>query len=330
MLAPMGVAVVRRWLAAAALLTVAACGGQEAGSPAPDAGPGPTPGGATSEVPPRGAPTPRPMASDGPLVPEEVTSMLATMSPSPGGPPPRSRRLLGADLSWPQCPEGMGIPEKRTQGQPLPTDAAEFWVIGLTNSPSFTVNPCLAEQVALARDRGLLVAAYAIVSFPDRRTVRALGDHGPFDGSTRLGALRNVGYQAALFNVASMADAGLPSPIVWVDVEPVPSFPWSGEPVANAAVVQGTLRGYRDSGLRTGFYSLPSLWRQVVGSARFGGPEWRAAGETSMAEALRRCRDDWAFQGGPGVMGQWVEDDRDRNVTCPGRIRDPARWFHQF
>lgn len=270
------------------------------------------------------------MTSDGPLVPSEVTSLLATMTPSAEPSRPAPRRLFGADLSWPQCPKGMGIPEKRTQGQPLPTDAAEFWIIGLTNSPSFTVNPCLADQVALARDRGLLVAAYAIVSFPDDRTVRELGDDGPFDGGMRLGRLRNVGYQAALFNLASMAEAGLPSPIVWVDVEPVPSFPWSSDPVANAAVVEGTLRGYRDGGVRTGFYSLPSLWQQVVGDARFGGPEWRAAGQTSMEEALRRCRDDWSFQGGPGVIGQWVEDNRDRNVTCPGEIRDPSRWFHQF
>jgi len=320
-----------RWsagaLAALALVVASACGTPQQGAaedPAADStDPEPT------EVTDGPAPT-GPMTSDGPLVPREVTSMLATMTPPAPAPRRPAGRLLGADMSWPQCPKGMGIPEKRTQGQPLPTEAARFVVIGLTNSPSFTVNPCLADQVDWARERGLWTAAYAIVTFPDRRTLERLGDEGPYDGSTRLGALRNVGHQAALFNVASMAKAGLPSPIVWVDVEPVASFPWSGDPVANAAVVEGALRGYRDSGVRTGFYSTPVLWREVVGGASFGGPEWRAAGQTSMDEALRRCRDDWSFQGGPGVMGQWVEDNRDRNVTCPGRIRDPARWFHRF
>ena len=54
-------------------------------------------------------------------------------------------------------------------------------------------------------------------------------------------------------------------------------------------------------------------------------PEWRAAGQTSRAEALRRCAPDWSFGGGPAVMGQWVQYDRDRNVTCPtatGRLTD--------
>src|SRR3712207_2134860 len=31
--------------------------------------------------------------------------------------PPRTDGLvLGGDISWPQCPKGMGIPEKRSQG----------------------------------------------------------------------------------------------------------------------------------------------------------------------------------------------------------------------
>lgn len=313
------------------VLAVTGCGGSP-GDPAAgeDAGTPVTTPAPTISPAPAVPSEPGPMTSDGPLVPREVTSILETMRPSPPDTRRPAGRLLGADYSWPQCPEGLGIPQKRTQGQPMPTDAAEFVIIGLTNSPSFTANPCLADHVDWARDRGLLAAAYAITTFPDRRTLDRLRHEGPYDGDRRLGALRNVGYQAALFNVGSMSRAGLPSPIVWVDVEPVTSFPWSADPVANAAVVEGALRGYHDSGLRTGFYSTPVLWRQVVGGARFGGPEWRAAGQTSMAEALRRCRPDWSFQGGPAAFGQWVEDNRDRNVVCPGAIDDLGRWFHQF
>lgn len=239
-------------------------------------------------------------------------------------------RLFGADVSWPQCPKGMGIPEKRTQGQPMPTDAARFLVIGLTNGPSFVANPCLADQLAWARERHLLVSAYSVLSYPDARTVAALKDKGPYDGSTRLGALRNVGHQAALFNVGSMRDAGLRTPVVWVDVEPVNDFEWSDDLTANAAVVEGTVRGYADAGLEVGFYSTPNLWKRIVGGLRFELPEWRAAGETSMGEALRRCKPDWSFQGGPGVLGQWVEANRDRNVACPGAVSDPAQWFTQY
>lgn len=278
--------------------------------------------------------TPRPSApatseGNGPMVPE-LPDLTRTPKPTllPSKRP--AERTFGADISWPQCPKGMGIPQKRSEGQPMPTDAARFVIIGLTNGPSFVANPCIESQVQWIRDRGLLGAAYSVVSYPDQRTLEEYGDRGPFPGSTRLGALRNVGYQAAVFNMGTMKRAGLQSPVVWIDVEPVRFFDWSPDLEANAAVVQGMARGYRDGGYRIGFYSTPSLWSRVVGDLRFGAPEWRAAGQTSMAEALSRCGPDWSIQGGPGVLGQWVEDNRDRNVTCPGAMPDLREWFHQY
>ena len=56
-------------------------------------------------------------------------------------------------------------------------------------------------------------------------------------------------------------------------------------------------------------------------------PEWRAAGQTSADEALSRCGDDWVIQGGEAVLGQWVQDDRDMNLTCPGVSADLSAWF---
>ena len=49
-------------------------------------------------------------------------------------------------MSWPQCPKGMGIPEKRSQGAPLPLDTAAYVILGLTNGPGFTPNPCLPDD----------------------------------------------------------------------------------------------------------------------------------------------------------------------------------------
>jgi hypothetical protein len=276
---------------------------------------------------------PRPSATvttegNGPAVPDNLPDLTST--PKATVPTRGPEQLYGADVSWPQCPKGMGIPQKRTEGRPMPTAAARFVVLGLTNGPSFVANPCLSDQVRWVRDRHLLAAAYAVVSYPDDRTLAQLGDQGPFPGGTRLGALRNVGYQAALYNLATMRRVGLQSPVVWIDVEPVTGFDWSPDLEANAAVVQGAARGYRDAGLRIGFYSIPSLWTRVVGTLKVGAPEWRPAGERGLAEALSRCGDDWSFGGGPGVLGQWVEDGRDRNVTCPGAMPDPRRWFHQY
>jgi hypothetical protein len=268
--------------------------------------------------------------------PATLTPLPETADPSPRPPSePRSPSeprppVVGADMSWPQCPKGMGIPEKRSQGAPLPLDTAEYVILGLTNGPGFTVNPCLPDMVDWVRERGLLVAAYAVGSFPDAAAIEQYGALGPFDGSTRGGALANVGYQQARFNVTSMLRTGLETPVVWIDVEPVPDFEWSSDRRANAAVVRGLARGYRSAGYRIGVYSTPLLWEGVVGDLALDVPEWRAAGHTSRAEAVSRCGEDWVIQGGRAVLGQWVEDNRDHNITCPGTADEMGRWFHQY
>ncbi|UMG92657.1 hypothetical protein [Nocardioides sp. TF02-7] len=261
----------------------------------------------------------------------DLAEMAEDLAGEQGEIPARLEPVQGADVSWPQCPKGMGIPEKRTLGLPMPVEEAEFVVIGLTNGPAFTPNPCLADQVAWVRERGLMAAAYAVTSFPDRATLETYGWDGPYPAQDRLGRLKNAGYQQARFNLDSMSEAGLTSPVVWIDVEPVPSFEWSDDKAANAAVVEGVARGYADAGMDIGVYSTPYLWDVVVGDFRLGGvPEWRAAGQTSRDEALARCESDWSIQGGLAVMGQWVADSRDHNITCPGISADLGRWFHQY
>lgn len=316
---------------ALALLVLAGCtmpGGSQVKAPPASPSAPVTSAAPTSPATPVEPDAPGTPEGDGELVPDGLTDAIPDLTATPKAPIPAPvARLYGADVSWPQCPKGMGIPQKRSQGAPMPTAAAKFVVIGLTNGPSFYPNPCIADQVAWARARKVMTAAYAVVSYPDNATVRKYGAQGPYDAKTRLGALSNVGYQAALFNLDTMKNAGLPSPVIWIDVEPVNQFEWSSDLAANAAVVQGTAKGYADAGYRVGFYSTPHLWKRIVGNLRTGVPEWRAAGQTSEAEALRRCRKDWSIQGGPGILGQWVEAGRDRNVACPGAIVNPSTWF---
>lgn len=309
----------RTWVGLLTLLLASGCGSDAA----PEAEPEPSDLATetTSSIP-----TPRP-------TPERSVSRppRPRLSPRPDPTiPPRAGPVLGGDISWPQCPKGMGIPEKRTLGLPMPLDSAEFVVLGLTNGPGFVRNPCLPDQVEWVRSRGLMAAAYAVGGYPDAATVAQHAANGPFDGTTPLGALRNTGYQQARYNVTSMLLTGLESPVVWIDVEPVPDFPWSADRAANAAVVEGLARGYRDAGYRIGVYSTPYLWESVVGDFSLGVPEWRAAGQTSMAEALARCGSEWSIQGGQAVLGQWVADSRDHDVTCPGAERTLGRWFHQY
>lgn len=307
---------------------LAACGGadldpQGDGSAVPE-----VTSSSAAAAPSSGATSPAPPAPGAPG--SEAPGLAELAEQLAGEAPDADAAVLGGDISWPQCPPGQGIPQKRTLGMPMPLPEAEYVVVGLTNGPGFYPNPCLADQVAWVRDRGLLISAYAVASYPDDTTLARHGGDGPFDAGTTTGRLENTGYQQALFNLASMETAGFVSPIVWIDVEPVPDFEWSGDEDANAAVVRGLARGYTDAGLAIGVYSTPYLWTQVVGDLELGIPEWRAAGHTSREEALERCGPSWSIQGGTPVLAQWVADRRDQNVTCPGVAADLARWFHRY
>lgn len=233
--------------------------------------------------------------------------LALTANPSSAATP-----VEGADISWPNCPKGMGIPERPTEGQPMPLDSARFVVLGLTNGPGFTANPCLASQVAWVRDRGRSTGAYAITSYPTDRQLAQYGGRGA--GVDRL---FRTGAAEANANLRTMRAAGLSTPMVWVDVEPVTLAPWSTVPARNNAVIDGALAAYRNAGFRTGFYSYAYGWKQITGGRRMAAyPTWVPAGDDQRASALRRCSAP-SFSGGPVHLAQWTVANRDRNLTCP-------------
>jgi hypothetical protein len=211
----------------------------------------------------------------------------------------------------------------------MPLDSAAFVIVGLTNGPGFFPNPCLAEQVAWVKEQRRWLGAYAMTTYPSRAQVATYGVTGPWTpGVHERARLHNAGYQQALFNVASMRATGVDVPFVWVDVEPYPTHPWSRSRPANRAVVTGVVRGYEESGYRVGFYSYDGGWLNVVGRWRKPRyPTWYPVGAEryGYTMAARRCSMP-SFSGGPVLIGQWVEGDRDRNVTCAaltGRAAGP-------
>jgi hypothetical protein len=232
----------------------------------------------------------------------------------------------GADISWPNCPKGMGIPSRRTEGQPMPTSDASFVVVGLTNGPGFYPNPCLADQVNWVTSHQRLLAAYAMTTYPRQWQIRQYGQSGPYDGSTARGALRNAAYAEATYNLTSMQSAQVTVPMIWVDVEPYPVSPWSKSHSANRAVIRAVLRAYRNAGYRVGIYTYPNGWKDVVGRWTLPAlPTWSTIGQGTPRHARHAC--GHGPSGGSDWIMQWWVNHRDKDLICPAGGEQGAAMF---
>lgn len=232
----------------------------------------------------------------------------------------------GADVSWPQCPKGMGIPSRRTEGQPMPTTDASFVVVGLTNGPGFYPNPCLGDQVAWVASHHRFLAAYAMTTYPRKKQIRAYGQDGPYDATTARGALRNTAYAEATYNLATMSSAAMTVPMIWVDVEPYPVSPWSKSHSANRAVVRSVVRAYTDAAYRVGIYTYPNGWKNVVGSWRMPDlPTWSTIGSGRPAHARHAC--GIGPSGGRDWLMQWWHANRDKDLVCPAGADQGTMMF---
>src|SRR5262245_23430661 len=65
----------------------------------------------------------------------------------------------GIDVSWPQC------------GAALPRVPLDFAIVGVTYGYATTSNPCLADQVAWAKQTGARLSLYAVPNSPDAETL---------------------------------------------------------------------------------------------------------------------------------------------------------------
>jgi len=214
----------------------------------------------------------------------------------------------GNDISWPQCPKNLG-----GYNLPGPQAGAKFVVIGLTAGGSFGANPCLGRQVAEARARHLWAGVYAISTYPTSAQLARYGGTG-----TSTQRLWRAGRAEARFNLAMMRRAGLRAPIVWVDVEPRTTSPWSADRAANIAVIDGVLAGYKAGGVRAGLYSYAKAWTPITGGwALPAVPTWVPVGSKGKAVALARCAVA-SFSGAKPWMVQWTDGKRDYDYTCPG------------
>lgn len=239
--------------------------------------------------------------------------------------------MRGADISWPNCPKGMGVAGRRTLGLPLPTAASQFVVVGLTNGRAFTRNPCIAWHMEVVAQRRLPVAGYTMLSYPTSAELARHGRRGPYPTGTLSGRLSNYGYAQSAFALDAAQSAGIAAPVVWIDVEPRRERPWSRRTARNRALISGALQAVADRGLTAGIYSYAYGWKQITGSWTLEAPVWMPSGSHARTWARRRsdavsaCSRS-SFSGGAVVMTQWVWRNRDYDVTCPA-MTDVASWF---
>jgi FG-GAP-like repeat len=233
--------------------------------------------------------------------------------------PAHAAPMYGHDVSWPQC------------GRDLSTmpGGNQFLVIGVngrnpanpTSGLPFYANPCLADQVAWAKSHNVPAQAYTMAGFPTAAQLSTYQTQGPWSSTTRAGQLSNVGYAEAKFAAARLADAGFAPAVVWIDVEPRAAQPWptgtSARERENRYVVEGVMRGLRDSGFSYGLYSYESAWQPITGSWRLPGvPVWVPVGHLDPpSEALDACTKP-SFSGGHIYLSQWTDDVWDYDLTC--------------
>jgi hypothetical protein len=242
-----------------------------------------------------------------------VTMLLAVTVP---GDARAAGPLYGHDVSWPQCPTSAG-----GVGLPMPPETSQFVVLGLTRGLPFTDNPCLADQLGWTRAHGLPAHAYTIPAFPTPAQLEADGGTGPWAADEPGARLRNAGHAQARHALATLARVGFSPPTVWIDVEARPAQPWPAateqQQLDNRAVLDGVIRGLADAHLAYGFYASSAGWRSITGSWQLPGtPVWATAGRLDHPEEARDLCTSPSFSGGPVLIAQWFDDERDYDLTC--------------
>lgn len=230
--------------------------------------------------------------------------------------PRRTTFTHGFDVSWPQC-HGTGATH-------MPSTVPAYLILGVTYGSGDTANPCLAGQLAWARERNVPVGAYLVPSYPTRYQ-RAVAGRGPFGNCAtskqpKWCRLRNAGAQQAASAVAVMREANVPAPMMWLDVEFRSVEPWHHhDHLSNRAVLQGVVRGMHQAHVPFGVYTTSYMWHAIAGHYVLDVPQWLPSGTGRPRAAQAMCRE--TATGGPTWLVQYTKR-LDNDLTCP--VLDPV------
>ena len=248
--------------------------------------------------------------------------------------PPTS---LGYDVSFPQC------------GATLPA-ARGFAVVGVDNGHSFSVNPCLANEITWA-GTSLQASAQFYVNTdnpgPSNNANWPTSQSAPqaCSGANSVACSYDYGWNAAQASFQAVVEAetqlGAASPTAvalgaqwWLDVETgnawqslrTGSTPTSAQFANDAATLQGQLAYFASVGVGTvGIYATSLQWGAIVGpnpgSAFAQNPLW-VPGYATITAAQAACSMA-TFTGGRVAMIQYPFNGLDGDYVC-GLIVTPS------
>jgi hypothetical protein len=221
----------------------------------------------------------------------------------------------GYDVSWPQC--------SGTDAHNMPSGTPAYAVVGLTDVGDHTVNPCLGSQVSWAKDHGVRLGAYLLASYPTKAE-QARSGSGLYGacGTSTLCRVRNDGAAQAREAIATMTDAGIKAPRIWIDVEARTINPWPRNPRRSDALLRGIVGGLRAGHATPGVYTTAHLWQQIAGSLRLNVPNWLPVGDEGPIAAQALC--STTATGGPTWLVQYTVT-LDEDLTCPALDQVPGQ-----
>jgi hypothetical protein len=243
-----------------------------------------------------------------------LTAHAAGISGMPGG----------DDVSYPQC------------GKTLPSGQA-FGIVGVNGGRANTTNPCLANEIAWARnssgttrqarvsfyvntaDPGNLKVADWPVSNDDPITRVVVSD--PYGGCARRddrACAWQYGWNAAEFDAQTRGISGPGRYRWWLDVETITS--WEPSTRNNRADLEGMVAYFRRIGGTVGIYSTTSQWDKIAKTIPSTSSLYRLAdwipGARTLAQAKANCRSVPLTGRGIVTVTQWTASKTNHDFSC--------------
>jgi hypothetical protein len=250
---------------------------------------------------------------------------------------PTAAAPAGRDISFPQC--GGKLPAR---------EHARFGVLGANGGASFTVNPCLVEQLRWSKRLDEPPAFYANTGNPGPARAKhwPLGQTSPrlcsASNPNSIGCSFDYGWNSAMHSFEVATDAAQKLHHVtrsnahqrvanvdwWLDIETMNSWQTLDGELTRAkgerdtATIAGEVQGLWAEGVqRVGVYSTTYQWDAITGGPKIAGhgfgnvPVWYA-GFASYADAVAGCGHR-SFTGGAIRLTQYLAPDGfDGDVSC--------------